>query len=63
MTAPESKVSASVDLGVDGKRFGHLSIPHSRNSSGWGAVHLPIVSIRNGDGPTLVSTGGNHGDE
>ncbi|HJP06613.1 MAG: N-alpha-acetyl diaminobutyric acid deacetylase DoeB [Proteobacteria bacterium] len=63
MTQTESKVSTTVDFSVDGKHYGHLSIPHSRNDSGWGALHLPIVSIRNGDGPTLVLTGGNHGDE
>jgi N-alpha-acetyl-L-2,4-diaminobutyrate deacetylase len=59
----EPKVSSTVDFDANGKQFGHLSIPHSRNESGWGAVHLPVVSIRNGDGPVLVFTGGNHGDE
>lgn len=59
----EPKVSSTVDFSANGKHFGRLSIPHSRNESGWGAVHLPIVSIRNGDGPALVFTGGNHGDE
>ena len=63
MTQTEPKVSTTVDFSVEGKHHGHLSIPHSRNDSGWGAVHLPIVSIRSGDGPTLVLTGGNHGDE
>ena len=63
MTSDDSKVRCSIDLEAEGKRFGHLDIPHSRNDSGWGAVHLPIVSIRNGAGPTLVLTGGNHGDE
>lgn len=63
MASDQSKVSCSIDLAADGKRFGHLGIPHSHNDSGWGAVHLPIVSIRNGTGPTLVFTGGNHGDE
>lgn len=61
--AGESKVSSTVDFAANGKHFGRLSIPHSRDESGWGAVHLPIVSIRNGDGPVLVFTGGNHGDE
>jgi len=63
MAATEPKVSATVDFDSDGKHFGYLGIPHSRNESGWGAVHLPIVSIKNGQGPTLVCTGGNHGDE
>jgi N-alpha-acetyl-L-2,4-diaminobutyrate deacetylase len=63
MAASEPKVGISIDIEAEGKQFGHLSVPHSRNESGWGAVHLPIVSIRNGDGPTVVLTGGNHGDE
>jgi N-alpha-acetyl-L-2,4-diaminobutyrate deacetylase len=63
MANSEPKVSSSIDFSAEGKHFGHLSIPHSRNDSGWGAVHLPIVSIRNGDGPTVALTGGNHGDE
>lgn len=63
MASDAPKVSCSIDLDADGKAFGYLGIPHSRNDSGWGAVHLPIVSIRGGDGPLLVFTGGNHGDE
>ncbi len=59
----EPKVWISIDIEAEGKQFGHLSVPHSRNESGWGALHLPVVSIRNGDGPTVVLTGGNHGDE
>ena len=63
MTDSEPKASISIDIEADGKQFGHLSVPHSRNESGWGALHLPIVSIRNGSGPTVAFTGGNHGDE
>ena len=59
----ETKVGISIDLEAEGKQFGHLSVPHSRNESGWGSLHLPVVSIRNGEGPTVVLTGGNHGDE
>ena len=63
MNRTEPKVSVTIDLLADGKHHGHLIIPHSRNESGWGAVHLPIVSIRNGAGQTILLTGGNHGDE
>ncbi len=63
MTQTEPKVSSTIDFTTDGKHHGYLNIPHSHNDSGWGAVHLPIVSIRNGSGPTIVFTGGNHGDE
>ncbi len=63
MPGTEPKVAISIDIEADGKQFGHLSIPHSRNESGWGAVHLRIVSIKNGNGPLVALTGGNHGDE
>jgi len=63
MKQTELKVNATIDFSAEGKHHGHLSIPHSRNDSAWGAVHLPIVSIRNGEGQTILLTGGNHGDE
>ena len=61
--AEPCRVSATIDLEADGKRFGALNVPHSSNESAWGAVRVPIVVIRNGAGPTLLFTGGNHGDE
>ena len=63
MAGTEPKVGISIDIEADGKQFGHLSVPHSRNESAWGALHLPIVSVKNGNGQTVVLTGGNHGDE
>ena len=58
-----SKISANVDYEAPGKQVGWLNIPHSRDESGWGAMHMPISVIANGSGPTVVFTGGNHGDE
>ena len=63
MKQTELKVNVTIDFSAEGKHHGHLSIPHSRNDSAWGAVHLPIISIRNGEGQTILLTGGNHGDE
>ena len=63
MAEKEPKVSCTIDFDADGKHSGHLSVPHSRNDSAWGAVQVPIISIRNGVGPTVLLTGGNHGDE
>ena len=42
---------------------GFLRLPYSRDDSAWGAVMIPISVIANGDGPTALLTGGNHGDE
>jgi len=60
---PDSKISANIDFGATGKQVGWLTIPHSRDESGWGSMHMPIAVIANGTGPTVVFTGGNHGDE
>ena len=60
---PPSPVSASVDYELPGIQHGHLSIPHSRDDSAYGAVMIPIAVVANGDGPTVLLTGGNHGDE
>ena len=37
MTHAEPKVGSTIDFSADGKHHRHLSIPHSRNASGWGA--------------------------
>jgi len=63
MAATESRVSSSIDFDAEGRQAGWLNVPYSRNDSAWGAIRLPVVSIRNGDGPTILFTGGNHGDE
>jgi N-alpha-acetyl-L-2,4-diaminobutyrate deacetylase len=65
MTTPDepSLIGCSVDLDADGKQFGHMLVPHSRNDSAWGTLMVPLVSVRNGDGPTMLLTAGNHGDE
>lgn len=63
MSGDIERVSISIDIGRDGVQHGHLSVPHSHDDSAWGAVRVPIACIRNGDGPTLLFTAGNHGDE
>ena len=59
----KTKITSTVDFSKNGKYFGYLIIPHSTNDSGWGSLHMPIISIRNGNGSVAVFTGGNHGDE
>lgn len=59
----DSRISTRIDFERDGKQFGHLQVPNSTNDSGWGSVLLPIVVIKRGGGPTVLFTGGNHGDE
>ncbi len=56
-------ISATIDFERDGTQHGFLSLPHSHNESAWGAIMIPVTQIKNGDGPTALLTGGNHGDE
>lgn len=58
-----SPVVAVVDFAARGKSFGHLRVPRSRDDSGWGTELVPIVVVANGEGPTVLLTAGNHGDE
>ncbi|MCA0418744.1 MAG: succinylglutamate desuccinylase/aspartoacylase family protein [Proteobacteria bacterium] len=46
-----------------GKQGGALQLYHSNETNGYGYVPIPIVSIKNGEGPTALLIGGNHGNE
>lgn len=59
----DSRISCTIDLDAPGKRSGFLNVPWSRNDSAWGAIRIPIHVIRGGEGPTVLFTGANHGDE
>lgn len=65
MTSPaeKSRIVCDIDFDRDGRQAGYLRAPSSRNTSGWGTVEIPIVAVKNGTGPTLLLTGGVHGDE
>jgi len=56
-------ISPTIPLDQDGVHHGHLKLPHSRDDSAWGAIMIPLCVIKNGDGPTALLTGANHGDE
>ncbi|OUS05003.1 N-alpha-acetyl diaminobutyric acid deacetylase DoeB [Rhodobacterales bacterium 52_120_T64] len=58
-----SSVTPTIDLDADGVAHGFLRLPHSRDDSAWGSVMIPITAAKNGDGPTALVTGANHGDE
>jgi hypothetical protein len=61
--AAMSRLYADIDLAADGKACGFLRVPHSVHRSAYGWIPIPIVRIRNGDGPKVVLLAGNHGDE
>ena len=59
----DNPITPTVDFDADGVHHGHLRLPYSRDDSAWGSVMIPITVVKNGDGPTALLTGANHGDE
>ena len=55
--------TCEVDFQQDGKHHGYLRIQFSSDRSAYGWIPVPVMSIRNGDGPCAVVVGANHGDE
>jgi predicted deacylase len=64
ITPPRSSTAfATIDLDRAGKQVGFIMIPHSPHEDAWGVTRVPVAVIKNGEGPTVVLEGGNHGDE
>lgn len=61
MLAPS--VTSTIDLNAPGKQIGRLRYPRISNNGGWAYDLVPIATIANGDGPTILISGGNHGNE
>ena len=61
--AAVSRLSADIDLFAEGKATGFVRVPHSVHRSAYGWIPIPIVRIKNGDGPNVMMQAGNHGDE
>lgn len=56
-------LSSTIDFEADGVQHGFLKLPYSHDDSAWGCIMIPVTQVKNGDGPTALLTGGNHGDE
>lgn len=56
-------ISATLNFDQDGVQHGFLKLPHSHDDSAWGSMMIPITVAQNGEGPTVLLTGANHGDE
>lgn len=61
--ARSSTVFTDLDFDRPGKQTGYINIPHSPHDDAWGATRIPLCIIKNGEGPTAILMGGNHGDE
>ncbi|WP_370640732.1 succinylglutamate desuccinylase/aspartoacylase family protein [Xanthobacter sp. NFH-44] len=63
MSSNKSLITPTIDLDAPGYQIGTLKIPHSHNRSAYGHIPVPIATLARGKGPTLLLTGGVHGDE
>ncbi|MCV3768130.1 succinylglutamate desuccinylase/aspartoacylase family protein [Rhizobium sp. TRM95796] len=52
-----------IDFEQDGKQSDYMRVPFSSDKSAYGWIPVPMICIRNGEGPTALLTAGNHGDE
>ncbi|MHC3941844.1 MULTISPECIES: succinylglutamate desuccinylase/aspartoacylase family protein [Paenochrobactrum] len=62
-TAIKSRITCNIDFDKIGRQASYARAPLSRNNSGWGTMEIPIICVKNGNGPTVLLTGGVHGDE
>jgi predicted deacylase len=58
-----SLISTDVDFECPGFQSGVLRVPYSHDRSAYGHIPVPIAVLNGTPGPTLLLTGGNHGDE
>ncbi len=63
MTSKPSSLTVDIDLAARGKQFGHIRVPHSTHESAYGWIAMPIAVVSAGEGPDVLLTAGNHGDE
>ncbi len=59
----KSRIHCNIDLTREGRQIGDLLLRYSDNRQPLGFYPVPIACIANGDGPTVLLTGGVHGDE
>ncbi|MDF7662289.1 succinylglutamate desuccinylase/aspartoacylase family protein [Erwiniaceae bacterium L1_54_6] len=58
-----STVFSEIDFHRQGKQVGFAHLPLSAHTDAWGTIAMPLTVIANGSGPTVLITGGIHGDE
>ncbi len=61
--AAMSRLAADINLEAEGKATGFVRVPHSVHRSAYGWIPIPIVRLKNGNGPSVLMQAGNHGDE
>ncbi len=59
----KSPITPTIEFDKDGVQHGFLKLPRSHDGSAWGSIMIPLTVAKNGEGPTILFTGANHGDE
>jgi hypothetical protein len=62
-TAKKSALGCTVDFDQPGRQVGFIRLMWSDNKHAGGVIPVPIAVIANGKGPTILITGGTHGNE
>ncbi|MBD8653783.1 succinylglutamate desuccinylase/aspartoacylase family protein [Rhizobium sp. CFBP 13726] len=52
-----------IDLAKEGRQAGFLAIPFSIDRSPYYQIRIPVLRLKNGEGPSILLMAGNHGDE
>jgi uncharacterized protein len=63
MSRRPSRLRADIPFDQDGRHHGFVRLYHSVHESAYGFIPIPIVVLKNGEGPTALLMSGNHGDE
>ncbi len=58
-----ASIWTTIDYDAIGYQTGDLCLPHSVHRSAYGVLTIPIAVMSGGPGPTVLLTGGTHGDE
>lgn len=58
-----SRIWTDIDFDAEGKTFGYFRLPHSTHEHGASWIPIPVAVVKNGAGPRVLLTAGNHGDE
>lgn len=59
----KTQLWTTIDLDAQGRQAGYLRLMNSSDDSPGGWIPIPVVSLRNGEGPRILLMAGNHGDE
>lgn len=59
----QTRITTDVDFGREGRQLSFLRLTHSDNRHAFATIPIPIAVIANGEGPSVLLTAGNHGDE